>query len=159
SVACCTNTALTNTQTHLPRNHTGEPGDLRSDIPLMAFSTGDVDTLHCVLRKIGIDDAEFSNPTGTGRVRFYVDNGAKINNQTPAASALYGVASELAKYDMAMFECVGNRVAKAAADQQRVIDFANAGGRVFATHFSYVWLTNSDGSASSNNGPKPFSQT
>jgi len=159
SVACCASTALTNTQTHLPRNHVGEPGDVRSDIPLMAFSTGDVDTLHCVLRKIGIDDIEFTNPSGSGRVRFYLDNGAKIDNATPAASTLYGNASELAKYDMAMFECVGSRVPKAAADQQRVIDFANAGGRVFATHYSYVWLTDSSGTAGTNTGPKPFSQT
>jgi hypothetical protein len=159
TVACCANTALTNTQTHLPRNHIGETGDVRSDIPLMAFSTGDVDTLHCVLRKIGVDDSEFSNPSGTGRVRFYQDNGAIINNQTPAASTLYGSATELAKYDMAMFECVGARVSKAAADQQRVIDYANAGGRVFATHFSYVWLTNSSGAANTNTAPAPWYQT
>ena len=158
-VTCCANTALTNTQTHLPRNKVGEPGDLRSDIPLMAFSTGDVDTLHCVLRKIGIDDAEFTNPTGTGRVRFYQDTGAVIDASTPAASALYGNAAELAKYDVALFECVGDQVQKAAADQQRVINFANAGGRVFATHYSYVWLTDSDGSVGTNTGPKPFSQT
>jgi hypothetical protein len=159
SVACCATTTLTNTQTHLPRNQVGETGDVRSDIPLMAFSTGSVDTLHCVLRKIGIDDTEFTNPSGTGRVHFYKDNGSQISAQTPAASTLYGSATELAKYDMALFECVGNRVVKAAADQQRVIDYANVGGRVFATHFSYVWLTNSDGTAGSNTAPKPWYQT
>ncbi|MBS1118613.1 MAG: Tryptophan synthase alpha chain [Deltaproteobacteria bacterium] len=159
SVACCAQTTLTNTQTHLPRNKVGEPGDLKSDIPLMAFSTGNVDALHCVLRKIGIDDSEFTNPNGTGRVRFYADNGAKINGSTPAASTLYGNATELAKYDMALFECVGNRVTKSAADRQRVIDYANVGGRVFATHFSYVWLTNSDGTAGSSTAPKPWFQT
>jgi hypothetical protein len=159
SVACCAATALTNTQTHLPRDHVGVAGDLRSDIPLMAFSTGNVDTLHCVLRKIGIADTEFTNPNGTGRVRFYVDNGAQISNGTPAASALYGSANELAKYDISLFECVGSRQTKALADQNRVINYANAGGRVFATHFSYVWLTNSDGTAGSNTAPKPFYQT
>ena len=159
SVACCATTTLTNTQTHLPRNHIGEPGDLRSDIPLMAFSTGNVDTLHCVLRKIGIDDGEFSDPSGTGRIRFYQDNGALISAPTPAASSLYGSASELAKYDMTLFECVGSRVTKAAADQNRLINYANAGGRVFATHFSYVWMTNNDGTNSTSTAPKPFYQT
>jgi len=159
TVACCANTALTNTQTHLPRNKVGEPGDVKSDIPLMAISTGDVDTLHCVLRKIGIEDSEFTNPSGTGRVRLYEDNGAQINNSTPAASTLYGSPTELAKYDMSLFECVGSRQPKQAADQARVINYANAGGRVFATHFSYVWLTNSDGSNGSNTAPTPFSQT
>jgi hypothetical protein len=159
SVACCATTTLTNAQTHLPRTKVGEPGDVRSDIPLMAVSTGDVDTLHCVLRKIGIDDGEFTNPAGTGRVRFYADNGAVISGSTPAASTLYGTAAELAKYDMTLFECVGSQVPKAAADQNRVINYANAGGRVFATHFSYVWLTNSDGTAGSSTAPKPFFQT
>jgi len=154
SVACCATTALTATQTHLPRNHVGEPGDVRSDIPLMAFSTGDVDTLHCVLRKIGIDDGEFSNPNGTGRVRFYVDDGARIDTSTPAASVLYNNATELAKYDMTLFECVGQRDPKDANQQQHVIDYADAGGRVFATHYSYVWLTNGDSAS-----PRPFSQT
>jgi hypothetical protein len=159
NVACCATTTLGNAQTHLPRTHTGDPGDVRSDIPLMAFSTGSVDTLHCVLRKIGIDDTEFTDPGGTGRVHFYQDNGAIIDGATPAATTLYGSATELAKYDMALFECVGSQVPKAAADQSRVITYANKGGRVFATHFSYVWLTDSDGTVGSNTGPKPFSQT
>ncbi len=159
SVACCANTALTASQTHLPRTHIGEPGDLRSDIPLLAFSTGAVDPLHCVLRKIGIADSEFTNPGGTGRVHLYQDNGAQLDATTPAASTLYGSSTELAKYDMALFECVGAQEPKVAADQQRVIAYANAGGRVFATHFSYVWLTNSNGSAGTNTGPTPFSQT
>jgi len=49
----------------------------------MAFSTGNADSLHCVLRKIGIDDAEFTDPSGTGRVKFYQDNGARISRTTP----------------------------------------------------------------------------
>jgi hypothetical protein len=162
SVACCADTTLTNAQTHLPRSRVGETGDLRSDIPLMAFSTGSVDILHCVLRKMGVADTEFTNPGGDGRVQLFKDNGAKIDANTPAASTLYGSASELAKYDMVLFECVGNPIAKAAADQQRVVDYANAGGRIFATHFSYTWLTNSDTTAqgsTTTTGPNPWSQT
>jgi hypothetical protein len=40
-----------------------------------------------------------------------------------------------------------------------VANYANSGGRVFATHYSYVWLTNSDGTAGTNIAPMPFSQT
>ena len=159
SVACCAETALTAAQTHLPRTRTGEPGDVRSDIPLMAVSTGAADSLHCVLRKLGIADSEFTNPGGAGRVHFYEDNGATIDASTPSALMLHATSTQLAKYDMALFECVGEREPKTAADQARVIAYANAGGRVFATHFSYVWLTDSDGTAASNTGPKPFSQT
>jgi hypothetical protein len=159
SVACCATTALSGAQTHLPRTRTGEPGDVRSDIPRIAVSTGAVDPMHCVLRKIGIAESEFTNPSGAGRVHLYQDNGATIDATTPAASVLYGSATELAKYDMTLFECVGERVPKTAAEQQRVIAYANAGGRVLATHFSYVWLTDSDGQPGTNTGPVPFSQT
>lgn len=159
SVPCCETTTLTNRDTHLPRNRVGEAGDVRSDIPLMAFSTGNVDTLHCVMRNIGISDSEFTNPDGNGRIRLYYDNGALINGTTPAATTLYRSQAELDKYDMALFECVGGRVAKAQADQDRVRAYADKGGRVFATHFSYVWLTNSTGSPGTNTGPKPWSQT
>src|SRR5205823_12249549 len=106
--------------------------------------TGEVDTLHCVLRKIGVDDSEFTDPSGPGRIHFYQDNGAQISSSTPAASRLYDNAAELAKYDEALFECVGTEAPKSVPEQNIVIDYANAGGRVFATHFSYVWLTNSD---------------
>ncbi|HEY1549357.1 MAG TPA: hypothetical protein VGG28_16135 [Kofleriaceae bacterium] len=164
NVTCCANNALTNDQTHLPRVHTpgvtaaGTGSDVYDDMPLMAFDTGQVDTLHCVLRKIGVDDSEFTDPTGAGRVHFYKDNGARIDASTPAATSLYNTPSELDKYDMVLFECVGKDAEKTATQQQNVINYANAGGRVYATHFSYVWLTN-DGAGGGNTGPIPFSQT
>jgi hypothetical protein len=65
---------------------------------------------------------------------------------TPAANTLYNDPSELAKYDMTIFECVGSRVDKTATQQANLRDYANAGGRVYATHFSYVWLYNSGAS-------------
>ena len=48
---------------------------MEGDIPLTAMVTGDVDALECVLRKIGVDDAEFTTPAGGGRIQFYVANG------------------------------------------------------------------------------------
>lgn len=156
SVACGATTTLTAAQSHLPRTRTGEPGDVRSDIPLIAVSTGQADPLHCVLRKIGIADSEFTDPSGAGRVRLYQDNGARIDAATPPATTML---ADLSKYDMSLFECIGERDEKVAADQSKVRTYANAGGRVFTTHFSYVWLTDSDGTAGSNTGPKPWSQT
>jgi len=156
AVQCCATTTLTNTQTHLPRTHTGVTGDLYSDIPLIAVSTGNADALHCVLRQIGVDDGEFTDPSGSGRVHFYQDNGAEIDGSTPAASTLYGSAAELAKYDMTLFECVGGEQDKSQTNQNNVINYANAGGRVFTTHYGYVWLT--QGSKSGGNAA-PWNQT
>ncbi len=134
NVACCVNNPLTLSQTRLPRNHT------EGDIPLIAISTGTADTLECALPKIGIDLSEFTNPGGGGRVQLYVDNGTFINGNTPPASALYSNAATLNQYDMVVFACDGAQNDQSTANQLNVMNYANAGGRVFASHYGYVWL-------------------
>jgi hypothetical protein len=136
NVASCANTPLPADLTRLPRNHT------EGDIPRMAMVTGNVDTLECVLRKIGIDDSEFTTPAGGGRVQIYQANGASAGRGTPAATTLTSSPATLAQYDMVLFACEGMPIDKPATDQTDVINYANAGGRVFATHFSYTWLYN-----------------
>jgi hypothetical protein len=74
-----------------------------------------------------------------------VCNGGTCNQTaggTPPASALYNDPLELAKYDMSLFECVGGEQVKTATQVANIQDYANKGGRVYATHFSYVWLNN-----------------
>lgn len=39
-----------------------------------------------------------------------------------------------------MLPCEGSEIRKAVGHTQNVIDYSNLGGRVFATHFSYVWV-------------------
>jgi hypothetical protein len=135
NVASCANTALTADQTRMPRNHT------EGDIPLMAMVTGNVDSIECVLRKMGIDDSEFTTPSGGGRVQFYVDNGASDSTgNAPPEETLTSSASTLSQYDMVIFACHGEPVEQSSTDQQNVIDYANSGGRVYTTHYSYVWL-------------------
>jgi hypothetical protein len=132
----CTTAALPAELTRLPR-HKGE-----GDIPLIAINSGNADALECVLRKIGIADSEFTPPTGAGRVHVYQANGVTLAAATPLASQLFGDAATLARYDMVLLPCEGMRLAKNPLHQQRLVEYANAGGRVFATHFSYTWLYN-----------------
>lgn len=138
SVTPCVSQALQGDVTRLPRTQA------EGDIPLIAVSTGNVDALECVFRKMGVDDSEFTNPLLNGRIRLYRDNGARAahtkNQQVPTASDLYGAQTELDKFDAVLFACVGAREDKASADKGRVLAYANKGGRVFATHYSYVWL-------------------
>ncbi|MEO7328307.1 MAG: carboxypeptidase-like regulatory domain-containing protein, partial [Minicystis sp.] len=122
--------------TRLPRNKA------EGDIPKIALTTGGADPLECLLRKIGIDDAEFTDPSGTGRIRFYEDNGARTSLTTPAASQLYATQAAIDAYDQVIFACIGATHTKTVAQQQVVMNYANKGGRVFATHLSFVWLYN-----------------
>jgi hypothetical protein len=133
----CTNNAVADGVLRLPANKN------EGNIPLIAISTGTVDGLECVLRKMGIDDAEFSNPNGTGRIRFYQDAngaGARYNAQTPSATQLYGSQTEIDQYDAVIFACPADEYRKLTAAQQRVVSYADRGGRVFATHYNYVWI-------------------
>ena len=143
NVAACTDNQMPAASTRLPRNKT------EGDIPLMAFATGSVDALECVLRKIGVDDTEFTLPSGNGRVHLYVGNGgywsggASIGGTgQPVEDTLWSNLNTLEKYDMVLFPCQGNQYDKSSSVQQNLINYANAGGRIFATHYSYVWFYN-----------------
>src|SRR5688572_4472860 len=115
AITACTSVELTPTQTRLPRRQ--NETSTRDNIPFIAISTGDVDGLECVFRKLGIDTNQFGNPSGYwgsgGRIRLYRDNdegrangGARINDSTPRTdTALTDRQSHLDQYDAVIFGC------------------------------------------------------
>ena len=136
-VSACTGTALTADLSHMPRNQS------EGDIPKIAVATGSADSVECVLRKVGISDSEFTDPGGTGRINFYSSTGkagALIDSSTPNADALLGTAAALDQYDVLMLPCEGGEYIKPAQELANVVSFANAGGRIYSSHFSYVWM-------------------
>ncbi|MES1176478.1 MAG: hypothetical protein ABUL62_19295 [Myxococcales bacterium] len=125
----------------------------QGNIPLMAMVTGKVDSLECVLRKMGIDDSEFTTPSGGGRVQFYrgnVDWGQVIDStmNTPSQDALFVKKANnqpvIDDYDMTILACQGDAFAQDPANRTALRNYAAAGGRVFATHYTYSWLTTND---------------
>lgn len=136
----CTNTPLDKTLVRMPRNQT------EGDIPKIAIATGSVDQVECVLRKVGIDDAEFTNPSGSGRIHLYQGDGnrgsggAIIDTSTPTESTLMGTASTLNNYDVLMLPCEGGQYTRSSTQLSNLVSFANAGGRVYSSHFSYAWM-------------------
>ncbi len=147
SVTACASTAVAKTQTNMPNcestNTKCPAGKVKGDIPLMAFATGSVDGLECVFRKVGVDDTEFTDPGGTGRIQLYKGGGsagASVTAAAPKESSLWTTQAEINQYDIVLFPCQGAQFDKTAAAQTVVQDYANAGGRVFTTHYSYVWL-------------------
>jgi hypothetical protein len=139
----------------LPRKHS------EGSIPLTAISTGNVDALECVLRKMGIDDSEFTNPSGPGRIHVYVTNGARIDATTPIQADLTGGASGTGswnRYDQILFPCEGVQTNETMNELTRFVDYTSQGGRVLATHFSYTWLYHNAGFATAGqwNVNQPF---
>jgi hypothetical protein len=145
---CAPNTLAANLT--LPSTH------LQGHIPLFAVDTGNVDTMECVLRKMGIADSEFVDPainkgvpTAAGRVHFYhgtnYAGGAIIDTGTPKESALTETASVTNSYDAILFPCQGGQADYTSARNfpntlGNLLSFADNGGRVFATHYSYTLL-------------------
>jgi len=148
----CAETPITDKTLRMPAKQS------EGNIPLMAMVTGDVDELECVLRKMGIDGSEFTNPSGGGRVQFYLGtgntdlNGAwgqRIDDKTPKQSSLFVTDATTSQpvinnYDMTLLACQGGAFAQNATDLTAMRNYAAAGGRVFATHYSYTWLSKND---------------
>jgi hypothetical protein len=134
----CQDNPLTAEQTRLPRNQ-GE-----GDIPLMAISTGKADALECVLRKIGIDESEFTLPSANGRIHMYKFNGGDVGPMTPPQAQLTTSLDTLRRYDMTIFDCEGYPYPKGLSERQNLVQYSNLGGRLFFTHFSYTWLHDVD---------------
>jgi hypothetical protein len=119
-------------------------------MPYIAIATGSLDGAECVLRDMGISDSEFTddnqNVNPGGYVHLYRGSssaGANISPSTPSETALMNGTSTtpLNSYDMVMFPCQGSAGNQATpTGATNLLNFAEAGGRIFATHFSYAWL-------------------
>jgi hypothetical protein len=152
NVSACSTTELKPEQTRLPRKQA--EGSSMDAIPLMALSTGAVDALECVFRKMGVEDSQFSNAGGSGRIHFYRDNGSSCTTgggsctgTTPGMHTLTASQATVDKYDAILYACNGDAHDEPAAEKARILDVAsntnayvNKGGRAYFTHFSYAWL-------------------
>ncbi len=134
----------------LPSTH------LQGNIPLFAVDTGDVDTMECVLLKMGIARTEFANPaivaghpTAAQRIHLYKgtiqNGGAIIDASTPTESALTESSSVMESYDVVLFPCQGSPGTYDAANgfpntRGNLINYTAVGGRAFTTHYHYDLL-------------------
>ncbi|HET6280143.1 MAG TPA: carboxypeptidase regulatory-like domain-containing protein [Polyangia bacterium] len=164
SVARCTNTAMTDKNlTRLPKNKA------EGHIPKIALTTGGVDALECLLRKIGIEDSEFTPEAMDGRVNLFAGGnamGVPMSMTSPGTASydttLNGGAKftdaevwwesldNLKKYDLVLHSCEGTQdpTNKSAVATAALQSYADVGGRVFASHWHNYWIRS---------GPAPLS--
>jgi hypothetical protein len=148
----CGDAQLDASDTHLPRNKT------QGDIPQIAITTGAADSLECFLRKIGIEDTEFTPGNGTGRVHVFqggtydVDVPAATMSGATNAQSLWDSEADLMKHDIVILSCEGAEVndTKSQLARDNLKKYLDAGGRVFASHYHYTWFKNNAGAAAPN---------
>ncbi|HXI59035.1 MAG TPA: hypothetical protein VNO55_23370 [Polyangia bacterium] len=132
-VVACADTPLPLELTRLPRNRS------EGDIPAIAIATGQWDPFDCTLRKIGIDESEFTLPGGAGRVNMWTYKGHHLGPGTPYGDQLIGSAPTMNQYDIVILPC-DSADSKSPLLQRNLVDYANKGGRIFLTDWSYSWL-------------------
>jgi hypothetical protein len=145
NVPKCVNTPLTADQTRLPRNKK------EGDIPHIAIATSVYDAEECILLKMGVDAAEFTVPSGTGRIHLFHGNGSTLPG-IPDKAALYADYNALSQYDIVQFPCasVPQVGASPGAAGDALKKYLDNGGRSFVTDLSYSWYKD---------GPTPFPST
>jgi hypothetical protein len=116
----------------------------QGDLPHIAIVTGEADVIECIFNQIGIANSEFTDPGGNGSINLYVGNatgGEAVSSASPLEASLVSTSASLNKYDLVMFGCQGGtNDSSPATYANNLTDYTSAGGRVFATHYEYIWL-------------------
>jgi hypothetical protein len=138
TVSQCADNEIADKTLRLPRNST------EGDLPDIAISTGGSDSLECLPLRIGVDASEYSTgAAGPGHVHIFQGyNGATTATAAPASSvALWNSNANLDQNDVVLLSCEGTETrGMTVQDQQHLMDYSNAGGRVFLSHYHYAWL-------------------
>ncbi len=145
NVAECTDNAVPTTDTRLPKNKS------EGDIPKIALTTGNADSLECLIRKLGIDDAEITNSSGDGRIHFFAGNGKNkfvsgwaggSGASLSSATDFWNDVNKLKPYDIVILSCEGaqNSGTKPQAALDAMKQYADLGGRVFMSHWHNIWI-------------------
>jgi len=152
TVSECADTSVPDRALRLPARK-GE-----GDLPRIALTTGNADALECLVRKLGIDESEFTPPSGSGNINYFAGEGGTARYESamnggadfPDAEQLWSSVDSLRPYDVVLLSCEGDKdfdENKPDGAFEALYDYTNLGGRVFASHWHQIWLQR---------GPEPF---
>ncbi len=162
-VTACVDNPITDANlTRLPRNRS------EGNIPKIGVTTGSSDAFECLLRKIGVADAEYTLESGAGRINLFAGgdpavapggngpgaiqfNAALGGGKFPSATTLWGSTSKMLGYDLLIFSCEGSQFGDVKTPYlANVKAYGDAGGRIFADHLHYYFFRK---------GPAPWPST
>lgn len=130
----CADNPLPDGTFRLPRNKN------EGEIPRIAMVTGGFDSLACIFTKMGIDPNEFGDSSSSDkRVVFYNGYDGESPGAAQAATSLWGSLDELKKFDAVINSCEGIETTTNKTSPDLLRQYADLGGRVFGTHYHYVW--------------------
>jgi hypothetical protein len=142
-------------------------------MPDIAVSTGEADSLECLLVRIGVAETEYVAGSSTsGHVHIFSGGGTSSGGghgggagvgkpeKTPMSGApssptsLWDKQADLMPYDVVLLSCEGGETYD--ANPQALEAYLNAGGRAFGSHFHYAWFSGPVGSGQSYTTPSDW---
>ena len=148
------------------------PGTVQSttdSMPDIAVSTGNADTLECLMRRIGLPTTEYVAGAGNaGHVHVFSGGqtgkgggggGGQVGraeqpsmpNAPASYQSLWDTQADLMPYDILLLSCEGGETYN--ANPPALEAYLNAGGRAFASHFHYSWFSGPIGSQQNYSAP------
>jgi hypothetical protein len=125
--------------------------DTDDNMPDIAVSTGEADTLECLMLRIGVPATEYvAGAAMTGHVHVFsggASDGSIVYGQAespamagapPSPTSLWANQDQLMPYDITLLSCEGDETYN--ANPPALEGYLNAGGRVFASHYHYSWF-------------------
>ena len=119
-------------------------------LPNIAISTGGSDSLECLPLRIGVAASEYalgSDPGGHIHIYTGFQGATMMQGSVASYQTLWDQPAHLNEHDLVLLSCEGREttggtpgVRMNARFQTSLMDYANAGGRVFASHFHYAWF-------------------
>ena len=150
-VNACGGNSVTAADTTFPKSMSDMTPNTKSvSMPMIAVTTGQADSLECLVRKLGIADQEITTNAGSGHVQLYVGNGVSGfdanfpggSGSFPSATNFWASETNLAQYDIVILSCEAGQhpetKPQAALDAMKM--YADMGGRVFASHWHNIWI-------------------
>ncbi|HEY1536449.1 MAG TPA: hypothetical protein VGF76_20655 [Polyangiaceae bacterium] len=119
-------------------------------LPNIAISTGGADSLECLPLRFGVASSEYvlGDATG-GHIHIYTGyHGATMTQgSVDSYQTLWDQQAHLNEHDVVLLSCEGHETTGGAPGvpmnpmfQSYLMAYANAGGRVFASHYHYAWF-------------------
>jgi hypothetical protein len=164
NVPACQTQQLAAADTTLPKSHDDmTPNTTRVDMPLIAISTGNADSLECLVRRLGIADKEITTDAQGGRIQLFSDTSATAGQNGVGTSkfdagfgggtgafndsqTLWGTTAtnpgKLNNYDIVILSCEGGQHPETKPQQalDHLKAYADIGGRVFLSHWHNIWV-------------------
>jgi hypothetical protein len=155
AVTACQDNAQTDKTLALPGTVPVDAGSTDDNMPDIAVSTGEADTLECLMRRMGVPGTEYV-PGASMAGHVHVFSGGQPGTSYPGTAPvgypeanpmpgapesdlhLWDSQQDLMPYDITLLSCEGAETYN--ANPSALEAYLNAGGRVFASHYHYSWF-------------------